>query len=233
MRPALRLRSGGFTLMEIMIVAAIVALLAGIGVPIYRSALESARVAKAVVELKQMAQEIDIYRLRNGILPDSLADLGRRVKDDPWGRPYIYIRLDDLPSRGGAAGGGAGSGLALPEAGKGTILEARKDEIRQAVTTAVARARVESVLASNEEASSSSSEVLDADDLQELLAVGLEEIRESLIRRDSNLFPLNSDFDLYSLGPDGKTCSRISIGAGLDDVIRANDGLYYGLASEY
>lgn len=52
-------------------------------------------------------------------------------------------------------------------------------------------------------------------------------------RKDKKLNPLNSDFDLYSMGKDGATHTQISIKAGRDDVIRANDGRFIDLASKY
>jgi len=52
-------------------------------------------------------------------------------------------------------------------------------------------------------------------------------------RRDGYLFPLNTDYDLFSLGPDGRTTTAISGNNALDDVIRANDGGFFGAASNY
>jgi len=52
-------------------------------------------------------------------------------------------------------------------------------------------------------------------------------------RKDRFLVPLNSDYDLYSVGPDGKTQSPLTAPASHDDIIRANDGAYFGVASEY
>ncbi len=52
-------------------------------------------------------------------------------------------------------------------------------------------------------------------------------------RRDKNLNPLNSDFDLYSRGKDGQTKLPISQKDSLDDVLRANDGRFVDLASKY
>jgi general secretion pathway protein G len=45
--------------------------------------------------------------------------------------------------------------------------------------------------------------------------------------------PLNLDFDLYSMGKDGKTKPKITSKDSHDDIIRANGGAYVGLASEY
>lgn len=52
-------------------------------------------------------------------------------------------------------------------------------------------------------------------------------------RRDRNLNPLNSDFDLFSLGKDGLSRKQITNRDSLDDIIRANDGAFIDLASNY
>ena len=52
-------------------------------------------------------------------------------------------------------------------------------------------------------------------------------------RKHKNLVPINSDFDLYSQGADGKTVGPLTASAGRDDVVRGNDGRYFGLASNY
>jgi len=51
-------------------------------------------------------------------------------------------------------------------------------------------------------------------------------------RRDRFLVPLNSTFDLYSVGPDGTTAAPLS-GPGADDIVRANDGGYIGPGSAF
>lgn len=52
-------------------------------------------------------------------------------------------------------------------------------------------------------------------------------------RKDHFLVPLNTDFDLYSMGPDGKSVPPLTAKASRDDIVRANDGQYIGPASEY
>jgi general secretion pathway protein G len=52
-------------------------------------------------------------------------------------------------------------------------------------------------------------------------------------RRDKNLNPLNSDFDLYSVGKDNKTKLPITQKDSLDDILRANDGKFIDLAAKY
>lgn len=57
--------------------------------------------------------------------------------------------------------------------------------------------------------------------------------KSDAILRDRSSTPLNSDFDLYSMGPDGRTELRLALGkAALDDVVRTNDGRFIGVAQE-
>ena len=52
-------------------------------------------------------------------------------------------------------------------------------------------------------------------------------------RKDKNLVPLNSDFDLYSMGPDGASQPPLAAPVSHDDIIRASDGAYVGSAEGY
>jgi general secretion pathway protein G len=52
-------------------------------------------------------------------------------------------------------------------------------------------------------------------------------------RKDRFLVPVNSTFDLYSLGPDGRSQPPLTAAVSHDDIVRANDGGYVGLARNY
>lgn len=52
-------------------------------------------------------------------------------------------------------------------------------------------------------------------------------------RKDRFLVPINSRYDLYSAGSDGKSTPPLTAKASRDDVIFANDGGYIGRASGY
>ncbi len=52
-------------------------------------------------------------------------------------------------------------------------------------------------------------------------------------RKDMFLVPLNSEYDLYSMGKDGESKPPLVALQSQDDVVRANDGEYIGLASKY
>jgi len=52
-------------------------------------------------------------------------------------------------------------------------------------------------------------------------------------RKDHFMVPVNTDYDLYSMGPDGVSKPPFTAQASRDDIVRANDGRYVGPASEY
>ena len=52
-------------------------------------------------------------------------------------------------------------------------------------------------------------------------------------RMDRWVHPINSDYDLYSIGKDGQSQPPLTAHMSKDDVIRANDGAYVGLASKF
>jgi general secretion pathway protein G len=52
-------------------------------------------------------------------------------------------------------------------------------------------------------------------------------------RKDHSLHPINTDFDLYSVGKDGKSTAPLTAKISQDDIIRANNGGYFGLVSNY
>ena len=52
-------------------------------------------------------------------------------------------------------------------------------------------------------------------------------------RRDRFLVPINTTYDLYSMGKDGNTSVALTAHGSRDDVVRANDGGYIGLAAQF
>jgi general secretion pathway protein G len=53
------------------------------------------------------------------------------------------------------------------------------------------------------------------------------------IRKDHNLHPLNSEFDLYSVGPDGKSVPPLTGKPSHDDIVFARDGGFIGPAKDF
>ena len=96
-------RRAAFTLLEILVVVAIVVILAGVGVVATTSYLENAKKSKAQLGAKGLQTACETYYLNNGgTLPPQLADLlnpptgGPLLKNgqndllDPWGKAYQY-----------------------------------------------------------------------------------------------------------------------------------------------
>lgn len=145
----------GFTITELMIVVVLVALLTSIAVPMYREHIVKARVTKAIGDISSLSLQIEQFRLRNGDrVPDSLAELGVDIPQDPWGQAYGFLN------------------------------------IRTAANPAA-------------------------------------------VRKDGRLIPLNTDYDLFSIGADGRSAPPLSAAQARDDVLRANDGAFIGLGKDY
>lgn len=109
-RPASR----GFTLIEIVVAVAILAILASIVVPRVLGRVDDANVAKARTEISVLGSALNLYKLDNFAYPSSDQGLqalvaqpggspearnwraggyleGGRVPKDPWGRDYQYL----------------------------------------------------------------------------------------------------------------------------------------------
>jgi general secretion pathway protein G len=103
----------GFTLMEMLVVVAILVVLAGAAVPIYMNYLERAKVDRAWADAKTLAAAAEAYKLSHeGNPPTSLADLttqdpvtGKSYLEpsalkDPWKNDYRYAAVGTHGSTG-------------------------------------------------------------------------------------------------------------------------------------
>jgi general secretion pathway protein G len=121
-----RRRRQGMTLMEVMIVLAIIILLMGVLTFGLKQLFTSAQRDAAQIQLQQIDQKVELFRIRHKRLPKDLDDLyrGEDTPTDPWGNDYqLTIRGErdyDLLSYGpdGQQGGdGADEDIQLERQG--------------------------------------------------------------------------------------------------------------------
>jgi len=60
-----------------------------------------------------------------------------------------------------------------------------------------------------------------------------EDKKKNKPRKDLFLVPINSDFDLYSMGKDGESRAPFTANASHDDIVRASDGKFIGLVTDF
>ena len=53
------------------------------------------------------------------------------------------------------------------------------------------------------------------------------------VRKDGKLNPLNTDYDLYSVGKDGDSKGPLNAKASRDDIVRANNGSFIGRGEDF
>ncbi len=63
--------------------------------------------------------------------------------------------------------------------------------------------------------------------------LNLDGVPIGFMRKDQALVPINSDYDLYSMGPDGASVAPLTATQSRDDIVRGNNGAFIGVAADY
>ena len=94
----MRLKSQGFTLIEVMVVVVILSILAAIIVPKVMDRPDTARLVKAKSDIRALESALNLYKLDKFDYPSTDEGLEAlvpkyidRLANDPWGNPYLYL----------------------------------------------------------------------------------------------------------------------------------------------
>lgn len=211
----------GFTLLELIISIAIVAVISSISISTYSGYVEATKTSQAINQVRALALLIDDYALDNGEYPMSLRDIGNENLKDPWGNPYVYFNLKN--DENGNNGNLNSTEDSTSQYGSGGETNSSSDNHRESEEHSERDDHGQSDEHSENDTHRESNEHEEQND----------RINIGAARKDGNLVPINTNYDLCSFGKDGKSKPPLRAKDSLDDIIYANDGSYIGLAKEF
>jgi general secretion pathway protein G len=99
---ALPLKDHGFTLVELIIVCAVLAILTTLVIPTFQELSNKAKISKAKAEIRVIEKAISAYVIDNNRLPGQLSEIGAEANIlDPWKNPYYYYNIGAGTGNGG------------------------------------------------------------------------------------------------------------------------------------
>lgn len=97
---AQRSRAHGFTLIELLVTIAIILTICAIAIPNLLAAVDQAKVARAVGDIRAIGDGVMEYNVLNNAFPNTLAEAGYGGLHDPWGNPYQYLNFANTKGKG-------------------------------------------------------------------------------------------------------------------------------------
>ncbi len=87
--PAKRPATAGFTLVEVLLVVAILGILAGVIVVSTKGRIPATQISACRMSIKGLETAVGTYEIDNGILPNSLDSLITKSSEMNWNGPYV------------------------------------------------------------------------------------------------------------------------------------------------
>lgn len=142
----------GFSLLEILVVLAIIALIAAVVGPRLFAQLDRSKTTAARIQAKAIKGALETMRIDIGRMPSQQEGLNLLIQadpttvpgwqgpymdalpSDPWGRPYVYVAPAETGGQGGLTGGGSASVLSYgadgQEGGEGVNADVSSEQQR-------------------------------------------------------------------------------------------------------